>query len=182
MLKIAKTSILNTDTCMSVTVASEQTKQQKESGSVTKSANLQPREKERKRANGRKGGKRRYRPLRRSGVNGTAKVYFVEEREGCLPRDHGAPWWGCRRAKGPAGPWRLWAEGEERAGVCIWGDRGRRKVARRGGKCSSSSSSSCRCQCPPSCYPRRGPLEDIGADHGGPSASQPVAVKITGQH
>lgn len=37
---------------MSVTVASEQTKQQKESGSMTKSANLQRREKERKRANG----------------------------------------------------------------------------------------------------------------------------------
>lgn len=51
VLKIAKASILNTDTRMSVTVASEQTKQQKESGSVTKSANLQRREKER-RANG----------------------------------------------------------------------------------------------------------------------------------
>lgn len=57
----------------------------------------------------------------------------------------------------------------------MWGDRRRRKVARRRGKCSSSSSS-CRCQCPPSCYPRRGPLKDIGADHGGSSVSQPVLL------
>lgn len=45
----------------------------------------------------------------------------------------------------------------------------------KGGKCSNSSSS-CRCQCPPSRYPRRGPLEDIGGDHEGPSASQPVVI------
>lgn len=52
VLKVTKTSILNIDTRMSVTVASERTKQQEENGSVTKSANLQRREKERKRANG----------------------------------------------------------------------------------------------------------------------------------
>lgn len=99
---------------MSVTVASEQTKQQKESGSVTKSANLQWREKQRKRANGGRAVRGRYRPLRRSGVNGTAKVYFVEEKAACHatmgprggdvgvprgPRDHGD----CRPPRGRRG-------------------------------------------------------------------------------
>lgn len=61
---------------MSVT-ASKQTKEQKESGSVTKSACSRGRKKESKRKMGRN------RPLRCSGVNGTAKVYFVEEKAAC---------------------------------------------------------------------------------------------------
>ncbi|KYN33531.1 hypothetical protein ALC56_12243 [Trachymyrmex septentrionalis] len=41
----------------------------------------------------------------RSGVNGTAKVYFVEEKAAC------------HATMGPHG-----GDGEEGAGVCIWGD------------------------------------------------------------
>lgn len=95
-------------------------------------------------------------PSRHLEVNGTAKVYFVEEKTGCHattgPRGGGAT--------GPAGPRggkrdrveavrRADSEEEEKE----------EKRQREGGEYSSSSGGSCRCQCPPSCYPRRGPPE-----------------------
>lgn len=62
---------------MSITVASRQPKELKESGSVTRvdeRAAKVTEEKERK---------RKKRESLRSGVNGTAKVYFVEEKAAC---------------------------------------------------------------------------------------------------
>lgn len=109
--------------------------------------------------------------MRHLEVNGTAKVYFVAEKTGChatmgpvvgvqrAPRDQEG--YG-HRQKGPSrsGETRRTAEEERQRGG-------------GGGEYSSGSSSgSCRCQCPPSCYPRRGPPEDSGAGHGGSSGSQ----------
>lgn len=109
--------------------------------------------------------------MRHLEVNGTAKVYFVAEKTGChatmgpvvgvqrAPRDQEG--YG-HRQKGPSrsGETRRTAEEERQRGG-------------EGGEYSSGSSSgSCRCQCPPSCYPRRGPPEDSGAGHGGSSGSQ----------
>ena len=101
---------------MSVTVTSEQKKM------VTWQSRRTCRGKKREREQmERKGGKRRYRPLPFGSKRNSEGVFCGGE--GCLPRDHGASWWGCRRAKGPAGPRRSWtAKGEEGAGMCIWGD------------------------------------------------------------
>lgn len=65
--------------------------------------------------------------MRRSGVNGTAKVYFVEEKAACHATmgPHGGDVGVPRGPRDQGDPWA--AEGEERAGVCIWGDRGERR-------------------------------------------------------
>lgn len=100
-------------------------------------------------------------PSRHLEVNGTAKVYFVEEKTGCHATM--GPVVGVQRA--PRGKRDRVEAVRQRGG-------GEETEGRREGGYSSSSGGSCRCQCPPSCYPRRGPPEDSGAGHGGSSGSQ----------